>query len=437
MKYIGFVITYAPEDGINKQNYFINGTVKEDICETGCAEMFNSPRRRNLLGVIDASPSEISGDETAFLCATALEECLGLDFDATYSNFFTAVNEIAKGRAFQAGGKFVCVNTGILFFQNEYCKVYNAGDVPVYHFRDKKLKNYAGKMPKTVEREEMIDNDGEVEVKKCVKNTAPYIGFISDELVVEPYISPKIKIKNKDIFLITTQSVRDVVGEKAIAQILSNDKLKIDEKAEAIVDAAAEKNPDGNFTVQIVVAKDSVRFVGVKLGYIFTAVIVALCIVVSSMFGESINKGAQILVNSWRIIVNSFTYRDIKPDVVADPWVPLGRDEEEEDQKKKAEEEARKAKEAEEEQKRAKEEAEQQKASRPAPVQKRPSTPAQSQPAVQSKPASSNAEGNTENALEGENAQASVPAVETPVVTKPDLPPVKENDEVELPIDFN
>ncbi|MBE7031869.1 MAG: hypothetical protein E7401_02780 [Ruminococcaceae bacterium] len=399
-------------------NYLLNGTVKVNIGETGCVEFFNSSRRRTLLAVADGSESEFSGSDAAFLFTDSLGECVGLDFNAAYSDSFSRCNELIKGRSFRAGGKKVCVKTGILFFENDFVRAYNIGDVPIFMQRDKKIKLLSGDMPQFVEVEETVENDDEIEIKKVKKATAPYIGYMAEDCVAEPHISEKIKVKNKDTFLVLSKSVTDAVDVDTIAEIIDNDKLKLDEKAEKLMDLATEKNPEETYTIQITVAKDNARLFGVKLRYLFMAVLAAIIIVICSIFGAPLQKGAEALVEKWKIMVSSFTYRDIKPEVVADPWVPLGRNDEEEKKEKKA---AEKAKQAEEERKRLEEEAKQN-VSRPTPYPTTVTQPTQPNIATPEQ--------------EDENSNQEIESNNTPQ-PKPELPPVQEDSNVELPIDFN
>ncbi len=416
MKYFGFVITHSPEDSFNTHNYLLNGTVKMDIGETGCVEFYNSSRRRTLLAVADGSESEFSGSDAAFLFADSLSECVGLDFNIAYRDNFLKCSEVIKGRSFQAGGKKVCVKTGILFFENDYARAYNIGDVPVFMFRDGEIKILSGNVPETVEIEETIESDDGIEVKSVPKNVAPYIGYLAEDYVAEPHISEKIKVKNKDIFLVLSKSVTDVVATDEIVEIISDNKLKLDEKAETLMDLANERCPEQTHTIQITVAKDNVRLFGIKLGYLILAVLAAAIITVCSLFGAPMQKGAEALIEKWKIVVSSFTYRDIKPEVVADPWVPLGRNEDEEKKEKEAVE---KAKQAEEERKKQEAEAKQK---TPSP---KPSGTQISKP-VEQNPAPSVSQGATSPPKEDNKPQL-----------KPDLPPVKEDNNVELPIDFN
>ena len=283
-------------------------------------------------------------------------------------------------------------------------------------FRDGEIKVLSGDVPETVEIEETVENEDGIEIKNVKKAVAPYIGYMAEDCVAEPYISEKIKVKNKDIFLILSKSVTDAVSYDEITQIISNDKLKLDEKAEALMNLATERQPEQTHTIQITVAKDNIRFLGIKLGYLIMAVLATAIIIVCSLFGEPLHKGAENLVEQWKIMVSSFTYRDIKPEVVADPWIPLGRNEEDEKKEKEAVE---KAKQVEEELKKKETEAKQNK-----PAQK-PSVTQTSKP-VEQNPASTVPQG--ESVTQKEDYKPEV---------KPNLPPVKENNNVELPIDFN
>lgn len=418
MKYFGFVITNSPEDKFNTHNYLLNGTVKMDIGETGCVEFYNSSRRRTLLAVADGSESEFSGSDAAFLFADSLSECVGLDFNVNYGDNLLKCSELIKGRSFQAGGKKVCVKTGILFFENDYVRAYNIGDVPVFMLRDGEIKMLSGDVPETVEVEETVENEDGFEIKSVQKTVAPYIGYMAEDCVPEPYISDKIKVKDKDTFLILSKSITDAVSDGEIAEIISDDKLKLDEKAETLLDLVNERQPEQTHTIQITVAKDNVKFLGIKLGYLTLAILAAVIITVCSLFGEPLQKGAESLVEQWKIMVSSFTYRDIKPEVVADPWVPLGRNEDDE-KKEKEKEAAEKAKQAEEERKKQESEAKQ---NTPSP---KPSGTQKSKP-VEQNTAPAVSQGGTSTQKEDDKPEF-----------KPDLPPVKEDDSVELPIDFN
>lgn len=416
MKYFGFVITNSPEDSFNTHNYLLNGMVKVDIGETGCVEFYNSSHRRTLLAVADGSESEFGGSDAAFLFADSLSECVGLDFNAAYRDNLLKCNEIIKGRSFQASGKKVCVKTGILFFENDYVFAYNIGDVPVLMLRDGKIRVLSGDVHETADVEETVEGEDGIEIRSVQKAVVPYIGYMAEDYVVQPHISEKIKVKDKDTFLILSKSVTDAVGADEIVEIISNDKLKLDEKAEALMGLAIERQPEQTHTIQITVAKDNVRLFGIKLGNLIMAILAAATIIICSLFGEPLQKGAEALVEKWKIMVSNFTYRDIKPEVVADPWVPLGRNEEEEKMEKEA---AEKAKQAEEERK--KQEAE----TKQNTIYSKPSGTQTPKPVEQNP------------ALSAVQEEASTQKEDDEQEFKPDLPPVKEDNGVELPIDFN
>lgn len=304
MKYLSFAVTYAPEDGVNKQNYFLNGLIKEDTSELESAEFCKSSRGRNLFAVVDGSSGEGRGDAVAFLCMDALKYSLGADFDAIHEDYFSVIDEIIKGRIFEEKVKNVRANISVLYTEGGYVRSYNIGDVSTLYYDGASVKELSGVVPKNVTVEEAVEKDDGLVIENVDKKTLPYLGYMSGKRIAAPHISERIKAKRNDIFVIASNSLLQTLTQKQLRELLSNNELSFDEKAEGLIDAAVAAKPDGNYTVQVVEVKDWRSFAGVKLNRWLWGLVAALCIAAVVIFGSEIGSTFKAFGNGLNSIIH-------------------------------------------------------------------------------------------------------------------------------------
>lgn len=280
MKLTGFTATYSPDlhNNTNKHNFFMNGIIKEVISENCCADMCETTNMRSLFAIADGSKSEGQGGDAAFLCMDMMSDVFGADFQNVYKRYFSDANRIVQSCSFNSHGAKMHMEMGVLYVYRDRLRAYNFGDVSIFHKTKNSLKKISGEMPKSIEVDRVVKKDEKLTVKKKKRDNIPYIGYISENFAVIPHISDQIKLIDDDCVIMVTESVMSVLGEKDILGVLNEQTIQLEEKATAIVRLAIEKNPEGNYTVQIVARKPHKPVNKLKLGVAALTLVVAVSV---------------------------------------------------------------------------------------------------------------------------------------------------------------
>ncbi len=319
MKLIGFSATYSPdsEKNTNKHNYFMNGIVKEVISENCCADICEISNMRNLFAVADGSKSERQGSNAAFLCMDTLNNVFGADFQTAYKRYFSEANRVVQSRSFHANGAKMHTDVGVIYAYRDWIRAYNFGDVFIYHKNEDGLKKISGDAPKTIEVDKVVKKNDELTVKKKVRNNTPYIGHISEDLSVIPYISQPIRLKKNDSVIIATESVVSVLGKNGIIEILNDDNILLENKLTDVIKAAIDKNPQGNYTVVMLTEKPRKPINKLKvsmMAIIFTVLVSIFCVFALPKIGDAYDWFIANLIKRMYLI-------DDRPDLM--PWTPM------------------------------------------------------------------------------------------------------------------
>ncbi|MBR5155067.1 MAG: hypothetical protein IKW62_01110 [Clostridia bacterium] len=407
MKFVGFAATYSPETNeiTNKHNYFLNGLIKDSIGDSACTDVCDISGFRNLYALADGSKSVGRGENAAYLCMDLMSSIFGADFHAEQKNYFDSASDIVKGRSFQENGLDMAVDMSVLYLCGNWARVYNVGSVSVFHHSNRLLTKISGEMPELIQVEEVIEEDGALKIEKKFKKTVPYIGYLSGDFELAPYVSEKVRVKDSDAFVIATESVMAIVSEDDILTVLNDPDISNSKKASAIIDLAVEKDPEGNYTVEIIKSKVPKRIIGIRLRLIALAVAAILTITGIFVFPYIQNAGNSAKQSFAEFLLHLMYGDRNDEEVIWEPWVPIDEeDDEKEPEKNEGSNEVEEST---------------QNVQKPATTPTTPTTPA-TKPSV--KP----------------NTNSSTEETETPVkVEPPAAPPPLENSDVELPIDFD
>ncbi len=398
MRYKAYVATYAGESQeANKDNYFLNGICREGIQELTCFTENKNFRSRNLYALASGTKNAVKGEEAAYLSLDVLKGFYGADFRKESRTYFGFANSAVKSLIFEKKQDEFEVDISIIYIGNDVATVYNMGDVPVFYFKDGSLEKLSGEVPKFVEDEKIFrDDEGEWQAVIEKKETIPYIGFGGEGEAV-PYTSDSIRLKSNGIFLMCSKLVMDVLDENEMIGVLKDKKIKTRDKAGKIVELAAQKEPSGNYTAEIIETKRGLA-VGSDDAYSLVRwlAVVASCVFFSLSFTfVADNIGA--MING----IKTFVSENMPAGEVIDSPVWIPKVAQEEPEKEKVEEKG--------EQK---------------GLEKK--SPQVNKPAPSSKPSN--------NTPDDQSSSTKKP-VES---TNKDVPVQKEmNTGVELPIDFN
>ena len=398
MRYKAYVATYADESQeVNKDNFFLNGFCREDVQELTCFAENKNFRSRNLYALSSGIKNAVKGEEAAYLSLDVLKGFYGADFTKENRTYFGFANSAVKSLIFEKKQDEFEVDISVIYIGNDVATVYNMGDAPVFYFKDGSLRKLTGEVPKFVEDEKTFLNDeGVLQTALEKKDTIPYIGFGGEGEAV-PYTSDSIKLKSNGLLLMCSKPVMDILDENEMIEVLMDKNIKAKDKAGKIIELATQKEPNGNYTVEIIEAKRGIA-VGSDDAHSLVKwlAVVAACVVFSVSFTFVANSIGS-MINGIQTFVSENMPK--KEELDSPVWIP--KVVQEEPEKEKVEEKGEQ---------------------KDAEVQK----PQETKPKPASKPSSKV----TDTPYSSEKK-----LVES---TNQDAPVQKEmNTDVELPIDFN
>lgn len=340
MRYKGYAVTYTGELlKVNRENYFLNGVCKEEPERSDVYDENNDFGRRNLYAVSSGVKCDEDGAELAFLAVDLMKGYFGVDFAKEFRAYFNAANSAINGHILEKSGEHFEVDTSLLYIENDTATVYNIGDMPVFYFEQGKLKRLSGDAPKTVEVEKNIyDKSGGAHTRVLKRSNIPYLGFSDEECEPVPYVSQSIKLKKKAFFVLCSKSVCDVVGEKIIERVLADKEVKSTDKATRIMDIAIEKNPSGNYTVQVVRVDKGIPVTDSDAKSVGLWTAVALLCAALYFTSPYIVTAITDIVDSSKAFIENYVGKEVEPDGDL-KWIPRDTEEEEEQQSEEPEDE--------------------------------------------------------------------------------------------------
>ena len=343
-----------------------------------------------------------------------LTDYLGMGFPTESNAYFASTNAAMNSHVFEKQIGHFEVDTSVLCIESDVATVFNIGDAPVFYFEKGNMRKLSGKAPETVEIEKnTFDDKGVLQTEIIVKENIPYMCYGAEECEAVPYVSESIKLNKRAYFLLCSRSVCDMVDEGVISAILSDKKIKSKDKAARIVDAAIEKNPDGNYTAEVISVERGLSITDADVRSLMLWLAVAMgCALMYFAAPRVIAAVSNFLNNSKEFIEARIDQEEERPKDGL-KWIP------------KKKEPDKKTEHKTEEKKEQEETIEQQdQASNPA----KPS-------AQQSRPSASQTQTPAASQQKPSQAQQPAPEIVVPLPESSALP--ETNNEVELPIDFN
>ena len=170
-----------------------------------------------LFGVFDGMGGEHCGERASYLMADICKKyTLHKDF---LIDDLKAICHIANEKVCQEimllRKRMGTTASMLIFDKNVY--ICNVGDSPIFLFREHKLTSL---YEEHTEKQFYKKIHGNVSTKKKYRLTQN-IGVFNDEVTIKPYIH-QMEIKNRDIFLICSDGLTDMMNMKDISQCLDN-----------------------------------------------------------------------------------------------------------------------------------------------------------------------------------------------------------------------
>jgi protein phosphatase len=177
--------------------------------------------------------------ETAAKTAELIESCIQ-----------EANNAICEAQRMQ-GSSRIGTTLALLVAEGKTADIYNVGDSRVYLLRDGKLKQLSEDHTSVMNAIKMgILRPEEAKTHPSRNKLTQYVGISPAEMVIVAHKNT-VKIKKKDIFLLCSDGLSDMIDESEMQRIL-NETGRPDEAARQLMDAALYRGGKDNVTVIVV-----------------------------------------------------------------------------------------------------------------------------------------------------------------------------------------
>lgn len=338
MRYKGYVVTYIGETKkVNNDNFFLNGFCKENIHDSFLYDRNKEFRSRNLYAIASGAKCDSMGDELAYTAVDILGNFHVADFDDVNREFFHVLNTAVTSQVLERSNEHYEIDMSILSIDRDSATVYNMGDLPVYYYENGRISNLIGTPPEQVHMEkDYFDDHGVIKTMAVTRKNVSYIGMLDPETEVVPYTSEKIKLTKKSFFVLCNKKVADAVTEEDIKKVLEDKNIKNKHKALAILDKAIKNDPDGDYTVEVIVVNRGLAISETEMKGMGKWLIAAGLCVILCYNGSFIIRGIANIANGIKTFVSEVSNdEEVSP---ADDlkWIPLDQRENEETQEEES-----------------------------------------------------------------------------------------------------
>lgn len=193
------------------------------------------------VGIFDGMGGESAGELASYVAVKSFSELVKLQkIEQRYVyELLNEVNKVVCEKARERKISLMGTTASIIFFENNNAIIINLGDSPIYLFRKNKLQRIS--QPHT---NETWLKENNINKKPALTQ---FLGLNQDGMLLEPYLK-KIQIQKKDIYLICSDGLTDMVTEKQIQNILKNRK-SVKEKTKELLECALENGGIDNITI--------------------------------------------------------------------------------------------------------------------------------------------------------------------------------------------
>ncbi|MDO4868838.1 MAG: SpoIIE family protein phosphatase [Bacillota bacterium] len=239
----------------NEDNFYINGVYKKDVTEDICICGDTKRRKSYTYAVCDGVGGVDFGELASLHSVEELVNFDGKDLADRFADFIQAANDRICLDIKANGGKRIGSTAALLFITKKRAGICNIGDSRVYLFHEDELKQISHdhtRRQRMIDSGEIVENSGEPAVKDHM--LTQFLGVFPTEFKLEPHIVRNIRIKKKDIFLLCSDGLTDMVSDESLREIIRDNAAESSEKiVNELIHAAIQNGGRDNITA--IVAK--------------------------------------------------------------------------------------------------------------------------------------------------------------------------------------
>ena len=237
----------------NEDNYYLNGKYREntDMLNDECED--RTPRKKYVFSVCDGMGGEACGELASLIAVKSLVKYADKKFKECVNDYVTYANKLICNEIENNGGVRIGSTLALLYIDETGAYGYNIGDSRIYLMRDRCLKQLSRDHTLAqsmvdmglLKSENMNSHSGKHKLTQ-------HFGIFPDELVIQPYETEVVPIRENDVFIICSDGLTDMIDDKELASIAC-EKLSPKNMSSKLVDIAVKKGGKDNITV--IVAK--------------------------------------------------------------------------------------------------------------------------------------------------------------------------------------
>jgi len=179
------------------------------------------------------------------------------NIDAEWERCIRETNGLIVEAQKSRGANRIGTTLALLAVENKFAHLYNVGDSRIYLFRKGKLEQMSFDHTAVANSVKMgILTPEQARIHPGRNRLTQYVGIDPKEMVIEAHKSI-IEIENKDVFLLCSDGLTDMLDDAEISRILK----ETGQPAEAVrqlMDTALSRNGKDNITIIVLACKRSI-----------------------------------------------------------------------------------------------------------------------------------------------------------------------------------
>lgn len=216
----------------NEDNYYLCGRYREDVNSGIEEDKMDVSEMPMLFAVCDGMGGEEHGELASLLAVQNLQNVGLKNHKKAIKENISKVTILIDDKRREIKAANMGSTLAALYVDSGFALSCNIGDSRVYHMRSGKLKQIS-----------LDHSEGRGVLLQ-------YLGVSPDEFILEPYFE-KIRLKDKDRFLLCSDGVTDMLSDERLALLLEQEKSS-DDIAKDIINAALEAGGKDNATALVV-----------------------------------------------------------------------------------------------------------------------------------------------------------------------------------------
>ncbi len=243
----------------NEDNFYLCGAYRKDVSQGTEERQYTGGDSRFLAAVADGMGGEESGETASLFAVEALRPCELDEIRKTALACIRQANDRICREMEETGGKRMGSTLAALYIDGGTAVCVNVGDSRIYLLRDGQLSQLSQDHNKARRMVEMgVLTPEQAARHRSRHELTQHLGIFEEEMIIEPFFSEEIILRDGDCFLLCSDGLTDMVSDEEIGARMGEEGTP-EELAESLVSLALDHGGRDNVTVVPVLVKEEKR----------------------------------------------------------------------------------------------------------------------------------------------------------------------------------